>query len=261
MRPRTLIYGTCYIGDATMRELVKLWARCADALNPDCDIVIIDAPSPYSPMKFLTPENGMRRAWGLIRECDDKSKIYGWRPGDHPDGNRWIYSFTENAGHLNRGGKDGAGRAFVQGMLLAMEGDYDYCVHNECDLLMTTPIQKWVERMAARGVNAAAPFDSQYQFIEGGLSFFNVNWLRESKFVERYDWQNQTGMPIPEIKIEQLLGDEFFTLPIRGMRNEFGQVTRQHIASGFPYGIDYITHCYKDFEIYRDLMKRNGIEP
>ena len=249
--PRILIYGTCCLSDATLRELIKLWERCIDSQNPDCDVVMIDAPGPYGVEKVLRPPK-----WSWETES---GHIYRADPIDYGLMHRWVYSFTENAGHLNRGGKDGAGRAFMQGMMIAMQRGYDYCVHVEGDLIMTRPIRPWVERMHKHGIKCAAPFDSYYQFGEWGLSFFNVDWLRETNFMERYDWPRQTGLPIPEIKIEQLCGDEFFTLPIRGLRNDFHQVTRAHMTSAFPYGIDYITHCYKDFGIYAELMKRNGV--
>lgn len=250
---RILIYGTCCLNDATLREMLKLWAKCIETKNPDCDVVMIDAPGPYGAEKVL-------KNWAWVTERDGDRRLSTRQGHEALPPRREVYSFTENAGHLNRGGKDGAGRAFTQGMLLAIGAGYDYCVHVEGDLLMTTPIRPWVERMDRHGIKCAAPFDSYYQFGEWGLSFFNVEWLRETKFVERYDWQSQAGLPIPEVKIEQLCGDEFFTLPIRGLRNDFHQIQRSHITSAFPYGIDYITHCYRDFGIYSELMKRNGIE-
>jgi hypothetical protein len=253
--PRILIYGTCFIRSAEARELLKLWSQCVDTLNPDCDVVMIDAPSPYGAEKVFDKWAWETESGGWKR---DRAGVAKPTREGFPD-LRWVFSFDQNAGHLNETGVDGAGRAFMQGMVLAQKLSYDYCVHVEGDLLMTRPIRPWVEKMHRHGIKCAAPFDSYYQFGEWGLSFFNVDWLRETKFVERYDWRSQTGLPIPEVVFEKLAGDDFFTLPIRGVRNDFHQVNRNNVVSGFPYGLDYITHCYKDFETYRALMKRNGV--
>jgi len=49
-----------------------------------------------------------------------------------------------------------------------------------------------------------------------------------------------------------------FTLPLRGIRNDFDRITANNLAFSFPYGLDYLTHC-KDFAIYERFLEMKGI--
>jgi len=247
IKPRTLILGTSYVGEGAQgygAKLVTLWARLAQHLNPDTDILIVDSASPTPPRDFLEP-------YGFQRWTGRENRKYS------------IYEFADNIGHLNTTRRDGWGRALCRGIEIAIEHEYDFIAYKDVDIVFTRPVAPIVDRLARHGIAAACPMDPIYQFLENGLMFLDVAYLRKSRFVERYDWPNRGNEPltpgsIPEVIFERLIGDELFILPLRGLRNDLDRVTVNNLAHAFPYGIDYLTHC-KDFSIYERLLQMKGI--
>lgn len=228
MSPRILIYGGTFVDTEEGRGMVRLWSKVVRGVNPDCDVLIIDSVSPFDPRVFL-------------------------------DGHVEVVGFEKNVGHLCRGGQDGAGRTFCEGMLIAAERGYDYCVHMETDLLFARPVRPIVEKMARTGVKVGALATKYYQFLEWGISFFNVRHMMESRFVERYCWETAPTWPIPEVRIEQLLSDDLFILPFRGMRNDMNEANEANLAGMFPYfPPDYITRA--TLPLCHEFLRLNGIQ-
>ena len=255
---RTLILGTCYVSadkegaQNYSSRIVELWAKLAIHLNPGVDILLVDSASPKSPGEFLKP---LGFDYWLIDGP-------GPRPEQSP---RMVVSFQDNLGHINTTGIDGWGRALSWGIECAIRRRYDYIAYMDADIICTFPVGPIIDKMARSGVKAACPMDPSYQFLENGLMFMEVNYLAESKFVERYDWVSRKfsadRMEIPERVFEELMEDVIFTLPIRGLRNDRDAVTVNNLAGASPYaknGLDYITHC-RDFELYNRLLEMNGI--
>lgn len=225
---RTLIFGTSYIADYARRNVVDLWARVTAKLNPDTDISLIDSASPIRPESFLS------------------SRIQ-------------IFQFGDNVGHLNITGKDGWGRAFCKGIELAISGGYDYVAHIDSDMLFARSASQIVAKIARTGVKVACPMAHPYLFAETACLFASVPYLKEIDFVKQYDWEHPAGKPIPEVRCEQIFGDDLFGLPLKGIRNDGNAVTWlnfDHRAAA--YGLDFFTHS-ADFGLYERFLRLNGI--
>lgn len=243
---RVLIVGSNYTPTEHARILCDLWVRTNLALNPDCDICILDSASPIAPRRFL-PWPG-----GTIH--DDGSTE---RPTGH---SRFIMSYPDNIGHLSRGGRNGAGRAVCGAMHLGMADEYDYVVHTETDFLFARPIMPIVHRLSKHRIDMACPFDAAYQFIETGLMFFDCGWLEESDIASKYDWPNPRSGVLPEVWLEHLAKDVLFTLPLRGCRDDRKLLTIQNLQQSFPFGIDYLTHCH-DLRLFHRFLDINKVRP
>lgn len=236
---KTLILGTSYVTDAGDgaqnygSALVTLWADVMQKLNPGTDILIVDSASPIDPAVFLSGRSIS------------------------------VLQLENNIGHINISGRDGWGRAFCAGVQYAIEEGYDYVAYCDVDIILAKPVGPIIEKMAKYGVEAACPMDMQYNFLENGLMFLDVGYLKDSDFIARYDWKSRTRsadpMDIPEMVFERLMGDALFTLPIRTYRDDFKRITPNNIEHAFPYGIDAITHM-ASMEVYHRFLEMKGIE-
>jgi hypothetical protein len=204
---RTLLFGTTYVDTPEKRAIQSLWFEMA-ARNPACDALIVDSHSPLLP--------------------------------DVPKGVRY-FDCGANIGHVNKGGRDGWGRAFTTALSEAIDKDYDWAVHVEGDSLCKLDIGATVEELELSGDSVATiPVSSMPSWPETGLMFFSVEWLRERKFIERYDWQHRTKYPEPERVIKALLGTEVVHLQARGMRDDFHQLTVDNVSER---RLDWLTHA------------------
>lgn len=241
---KTLILGTCYISAGTegaqnyKGDLVRLWLDVMLKLNPECDILIVDAHSPVD--------------------------VFATLGGPREDGSRaTVTVLDENIGHLNVSGRDGWGRAMSVGIQHAIDRRYEMLVYVDADIILARPVMPIIEKMARSGVKAAAPMDCMYRFLENGIMFLDVEYLRESRFVERYDWQNRTRsadpLEIPEMVCERLLEDVLFTLPLRTYRDDTNRLSVNNLAHMFPYGLDALTHV-RDMAVYHRFIEMKGIQ-
>lgn len=228
--PSVLIFGGCHVRTVEERDIVKLWARVVRHVNPDIDVLLMNSVSPFDPVHFV-PKN---------------LKIE-------------LYNYKTNPGHLSRGGGDGAGRTFCDGIKIAHERGYDYAVHWETDLLFARPVKDWVARMDKAGVKIAVTPCMFYQFLEWGLAFMNVKHMIDSKWIEKYDWEHAPLDRIPEWRSEDCSGDDLFTLPLRGLRNSQNWANPKTLEGLFPYHPpDYITHS--DMSTLHRFLDLNHIE-
>jgi hypothetical protein len=230
--PRVLLFGTCYVDSEARVKLTVQWAELMLRLNADCDIWLIDSQSPLMPR--LDPR---------IR----------------------IFSFPDNIGHLSRRnvtpGKDGWGRAFCKGLQLAIDGRFDFVAHIEADSLFRLSVLPICLRMRRDKIMAASiPVLSGArvipQWVETGLMFFDVEFLRRSNFVSRYDWPNRRSRPTPEVVINRMLGPHLTMMPWRGMRQDkLPTISRHNIAEA---GFDWITHFHNDGAAYDKFLETVG---
>lgn len=208
---KTLIYSGVFCQDEENREIVRLWGRLVNHLNPDVDVVVFDSCSPFKPEYFLP------------------KRFH-------------IHHFEDNPGHLARGGKDGAGRTFCAGIDYAIDGGYDYAVHIESDMFLARKVQPLIERMAISGVRAAACMLPQYQFPEFGIFAIDTVWAQTAGFTDLYDWNNAPSWPIPERRVPDLLGGDLWIVPWYGTRNDQNQLNQHTLTNAFPYQPpDFIT--------------------
>jgi hypothetical protein len=226
--PRILIAGSSYVADEGRRELTKLWYRLVKHINPGIDLVLVDSASPFNPGVFLPEEVE-------------------------------IEYFSDNIGAISQGQRDGAGRAFCRCLQLGVEGEYDYVVPWETDMLWLPPIEPIVDKMHRSDVGVAAAFANPYQFPEWACSFWSTKYVKESRFIERYDWEHSPKWPIPEWRIANLVDSDLWILPIHGWRNHENQMNIANIAQLFPYKpCSFLTQC-RDFSLYYRFLDINQI--
>jgi hypothetical protein len=200
------------------------WAELMLRLNADCDIWLIDSQSPMMPQ--------------LDRRIN-------------------VFNFPDNIGHLSRRtvtpGKDGWGRAFCQGLTIAIDGHYEYAVHIEADSLFRLPVLSICRQMQRDNIKAASiPVLSGDRvlrhWVETGLMFFDAEFLRLSDFIGRYDWPNRRAVPTPEAVIKRIIGPHLTMMPWRGMRQDkLPTINHRNIAGA---GFDWITHFHNDGAAY-----------
>jgi SAM-dependent methyltransferase len=226
LRHRILIFATTYIDSEPRALLMRQWTDLHTRLNPDCDFLIVDSASPM--------------ASALPAQCR-------------------VVSFSDNIGHLSRGGRDGWGRAFCRGLQEAIDGGYDYVVHVEGDSLFRLPIRTIIENMVRDKTDVAStPVVGTARvmagWVETGLMFFRVGYLRDSKFIENYNWPARRVTPTPEIVIGRLLGDRCKMMPWKALRGDKNQITHQNIVS---LNLDWVTHCHNDVWAYDKFFEAN----
>jgi hypothetical protein len=233
---KTLIVGTCYVDTAAKAEVFRLWSRLVLALNPWIDVLVVDSASPVS-YRHLAPELE-------------------------------YLVFADNVGHLARGGRDGWGRSFTQGVYAAIDRGYDRLAFVECDILCARPVADGFAAIEGTpGKRCAAPrampwpSGMQGAHTDTGLSFWDVTWLSEAKLAERYGWETSVsevdGGMLPEQRIDALCGEAMLTLPWPGMRNDQG-LSVAELETLFPAGMDWITHA--DLPTLRWFLESNGLD-
>jgi len=135
---RILVFGTSYCASPTRLRLLDQWAEALQRIAPTVDQLIVDSQSPV----FDTSSHNFLRPFGERHICPSDPTLFAVR-------HRTIVSFPENLGQLERGGRDGWGRAFSQGLLCGIAGGYDYVVHVEGDMLTRLDIPRVCGTMAA----------------------------------------------------------------------------------------------------------------
>ncbi|MER9355549.1 methyltransferase domain-containing protein [Mesorhizobium sp. M0514] len=210
--PRVLVFGTTYVDTLGKQRLAAQWEALHRQVNgTTVDLLLVDSASP---VPLLAVEQGAEK-----------------------------YAFPDNIGHLARGGKDGWGRAFCKGLEMSIDGQYDYVVHIEGDSLFKRPVLPIIRQMMATGVKAASvPVEgtkrNETGWAETGLMFFSVDYLWQSKFIEKYDWWNRQAKPYPEQAIFDILGADLQMLQLKAERGDRGQITAGNVAE-----LDWVTHA------------------
>jgi hypothetical protein len=219
-KPRTLIFATTYVDTQERARLTKQWADVHKTLNPDCDFLIVDSASPL---------------------IDADTIEWNGAP---------IHQMGDNIGHLSRGGRDGWGRAFCKGLEHAIEHGYDYAVHIEGDSLFRRSVMPIVQQMQRDGTKVASvPVEGtkrkEIGWVETGLMFFDVNYLKSTDFIAKYDWPNRKERPTPEKVIFNILGRDLKMMPWKAERGDKSQITVDNVCD-----LDWVTHCHGQPEIY-----------
>jgi SAM-dependent methyltransferase len=225
-RSDTLIFATTYVDNRDRQHLTEMWLELTHRLNPDADLLIVDSASPMP----VVGEEFKRDA----------------PPFE-------LFDFGNNIGHLSRKGRDGWGRAFCKGLDLAVERGYQWVAHVEGDSLLRVPVGPIFRELGNFGCattpvqGTGVPGREIAQWVETGLMFFSTKYLRESKFTERYNWPARTERPTPEkIIFHQLRGDVKM-LPLKALRSDKQQITRDGVVG---MDLDWITHCHDDVWCY-----------
>jgi hypothetical protein len=205
---RALVFGTSYCASAERLQLLERWAESLQRIAPGMDQLIVDSQSPV----FDTAAHPFLSRFGPRLPCPSV-------PTPVPVAHRSIIGFPDNVGLLSAGGRDGWGRAFSQGLLCAMSGGYDYVVHVEGDLLTRLDLATICRLMQDRGIDALGTVTPGFGWLETGLLFFRVDFVRTARLVERYDWQHRSVRPYTEIVLSELLGGDLFLQLWRGAKD------------------------------------------
>jgi hypothetical protein len=221
---KVLIFGTCYCGTPASTRVLQMWMDlilCNQQVDGEVHHLLVDSQSPQLPYIPLRVN---------------------------------YYTFKDNIGHLSKGGRDGWGRAFSYGLWRAVALDYDYVVHIESDSLLSQPIGPILRWMEDNQINAASthlayrsltnPRDRmanrQTSWVETGLMFFNTRWLIDTDFIQKYDWEQRTKHPEPEIIVRDLVGQQLRVLPWQTMRDDFKVLTPTNLKD---YQLQWLTHA------------------
>ncbi len=204
---RTLLFGTTYVDTLEKRAVQRMWFDAA-ARNPVCDAMIVDSQSPMMPHVPL--------------------RVH-------------YYTFADNVGHLSRNGRDGRGRAFCYGLQYAVDHDYDWVAHVECDSVCKLDVAQVAAMLGETRTSVATiPLSSWAGHIETGFMFFDVEWLRDSSLVERYDWAHRQQYPEPEKVVNEMCGRDLHLMNYRGMRDDFHELTVDNVLDR---NLDWLTHA------------------
>lgn len=228
-KPRTLIFATTYVDTPERAKLTRQWAEMHRHVSADCDFLIVDSASPQLQS---------------LEGCE-------------------VWSFPDNIGHLSRNnGRDGWGRAFCKGLEIAIERGYDYAVHIEGDSLFRLPVMPIVQGMQRDGVKVASvPVEGtnrkEVGWVETGLMFFDVAYLKQTDFIAKYDWPNRQVRPTPEKVIFNILGSDLQMMPWRAERGDKSHITVDNVGD-----LDWVTHCHDTPQVYdRFVANITGAEP
>lgn len=223
---RILIFATTYIQTEEQARLFDQWVVVNRLRNADCDMLAVDSCSPLR----------------------DRVAIYS------PEVQ--IIDFADNIGHLARGGGDGWGRAFCAGIEWAIRQKYDYVVHVEGDSLFRLSVKTICEQMAneyivALGTPVHGTKRVENGWVETGLMFFATNFLKETKFVESYDWQDISDKKYPhtpEAVIYEILGAALEMTTWKTIRDD-----KEHLTVDNVKDYDWVTHTSP--EVYDSFVK------
>jgi len=220
---RVLIFGTVHVDTIEKQFLVEQWDELHSELNPDCELMLIDANN-------------------SVRESLDNSI---------------VYSFPDNIGHLSRGGQDGWGRAFCFGIHYAIENGFDYAVHIEGDSLCRLDVMRECLEMRqtntlVAGVPVRGTKKCEKDWIESGLVFMDTRFLSAIEFIERYDWPNFSVKKYPhtpEWWLHDIFGDKFKTMHWKTIRDDCDKLNEATVSQ-----YHWITHTktsiYDAFMVY-----------
>ena len=175
---RVLIFGTMYIKDERGLLSVNSWYECWKRYNSRHDFLLIDSHSEEKWIKKLS--------FPTKRKKMHDDDIFRLQINDKEN----VISFSDNIGHLLSTGRDGWGRAFCAGITNAIYNGYDYAVHIESDLLFKGNVSAVVDEMHEISIPVVGTKSWLYGFLETGLLFMNVQFLKAVKFLSRYTWKS-----------------------------------------------------------------------
>lgn len=213
---RILIFGTTYVDTVERLRMVEQWVAINRRINPDCRLLLIDSASPVS-LAHL--------------DC-------------------LVLKFHDNLGHLARGGQDGWGRAFCDGLNKGIAVGYDYIAHVEGDSLFRLPVRPICEQMEREDIQVASvPVRGtkrrETDWVETGLMIFRRTYAELTAVAGKYDWQDcepKRRYPhCPEWHMHRIVRPGLRMMPWSAERNDCEQITTANV-----HNYDWITHVGRD---------------
>lgn len=154
-------------------------------------------------------------------------------------------------------GRDGWGRAFCQGLEIAIQEGYEYVAFIEADSIFRLPCRPIIEQMKKEKMKVVTtPVSGMTRdmpgWIETGLMFFSTRYLKDSDFIRRYDWPNRKAHPTPEKIIGDLIANDVKLMPWRARRGDKNNITSGNVLG---LNLDWLTHCWTDIEPYEKFAE------
>jgi hypothetical protein len=250
---RVLVFGTSYLASAEAGRTLRVWDRLVS--RNDCDVLVVDSDSPGK-----SCFGGLGYAW----HQSDSGDLFDYVIRDR----KTAISFRDNIGHLNNAlgqgfsldGKagalagDGWGRAFCQGIKVAIDCGYRYAVHVETDLYYFKDLLWPLAHMndATRVIGLVDPVCGRF---ETALMWMDVRCLAEIDFIRRYDWRIRNPDPLPEDRVLDIVVDHATQIDLHGYRVD-GVVPDEHVI-GMLDRYDYITHV--SGAVFEEIERRLGL--
>ena len=249
---KILITSSGHIRDLIRQMLLELWARNIKAIEPDIDVLYIDSSSPVDAAAILAPF-GFKDLGDIDDDC----------PIDLSAGGRFACRFpTPDWGHRSNEG----GRAVRKGLKAAIDNGYDYVFYWESDVLISRSVRTEVEKMARNGVKVTMPLSIEYHFCHTELCVYECNYLRETGFVDSYNWHHDdmAHEGADEQRRERAHRDVLYCNFWRGRQNDQEWVRQGNFLecarmSDGSIQLDWISHC-ADFTLYLKFLQINGVK-
>ncbi len=235
---RTLVCCQTHIRTADEQKLFTLWLNMRELLDDKHDWLVLDNASPL-PFRL--------EGW-------DEHLILNDEHVPRLTGRRNLARFRTALGHPFHDGvtqASGSDRAFCK--MLEIASDYDRFAYVEMDVVFALPVQSIFDRMTKPC--ACGPLVEHGRFPEMGLFFADMEHLRKTDFITKYDWRGICA-PEGELRAWQILGDDLELLPLRGARDG-GWTMPEQMAERYPEGCDYLTHAH--METYAEMLKMNNM--
>jgi len=208
---RILVFGVCRCDSLGELRALQHWAAALERIAPDADHLMVDTRLPGVDPASLP---GLSRFRPPVRIASEIAPV--------AIGRRSMLAFPDDIGTLEQRGGDGWGRAFCQGLLCAIAGRYDLVVHVEAGLLTRLDIPYHGRTMAERGIKVLGAVTPNKGWLETGLMFFDVAYVERIRLVDRYRWDERGVQIRPQVKVSEILGDELYLRPWRGVRDNVG---------------------------------------
>jgi hypothetical protein len=135
--------------------------------------------------------------------------------------------------------------------------------------LKVTDTTKWMKEqnvyVASTGVAGLRNPLMAMQWIETGLMFFSVDYIKQTNFIGKYDWPNRKATPTPErwIRMAVLSGldtDKLRIMPWKALRADKNQITVDNIAE---LDLDWVTHQHNSAQqgVYQKFVEITLCQP
>jgi hypothetical protein len=242
---KTAILTQCFLTRPEQGRLLAVCYELLRRLNPDYDIILCDNASPLDPLDYVG------KPLTVLRFSDS------------------IGHFSPKFVHEHKVRRDGPGRANMTLLREARDLGYDRAVYTETDCLFSIPFEDGFRRM--KKPSACLP-RIKWGYLEWQAWWIaDLKWLvDEHKFIEKYDWPNQTGIPEGERVYETILGPYLEVLPYQGGRGDGawhihgneeqwqgGWVNASNLRKIWPE-CKFITHT--STETFAEFLRMNGFD-
>ncbi len=230
---RTLVNCMSFLPTKNHARLLRVWAALRDELDHDCDMLVVDSASVYTPEAALFSHK--HKSKRLVN--DEHIPML--------EDQHSVVKFHNALGHPFHDGvkqASGSDRAWMKGIEIAIANNYDRYAYIEMDVLFMRPVSEMFG-LKTKPV-ACGPLLDHGKFAELGLFFADVEHLWKCDFVKRYNWRGKC-VPEGERRMMDILADDLELLPLKGARGKL-----------WDEPMDWATHL--TMEQFAQMLRNNG---